>query len=175
MSAESPIAGSPSVAVSQFVSMARQALERALPTMWIGGEISGFLRAASGHCYFTLKDERAQVRCVLWRGKAQLLDLKLADGMAVDVRATPTPAPAATDTAVYRTFDGQVIELAGRREGEKAFVTVAARRDADLAAKFHGLVDPVLGKSQADDLVAQSMRIASANDVRALVAAARPR
>ena len=47
--------------------------------------------------------------------------------------------------------------------------------DADLAAKFHGLVDPVLGKSQADDLVAQSMRIASANDVRALVAAARPR
>ena len=53
-----------------------------------------------------------------------------------DVRATPTPAPAATDTATYRTFDGQVIELAGRREGEKAFVTVAARRDADLAAKF---------------------------------------
>jgi len=90
MSAGAQLAGSPSVAVSQFVSMARQALERALPTMWIGGEISGFLRAASGHCYFTLKDERAQVRCVLWRGKAQLLDLKLADGMAVDVRATPT-------------------------------------------------------------------------------------
>ena len=53
-----------------------------------------------------------------------------------DVRATPTPAPAATDTATYRTFDGQVIEFAGRREGDKAFVTVAARRDADLAAKF---------------------------------------
>jgi len=53
-----------------------------------------------------------------------------------DVRATPSPAPAATDTATYRTFDGQVIELAGRREGEKAFVTVTARRDADLAAKF---------------------------------------
>jgi len=53
-----------------------------------------------------------------------------------DVRATPLPAPAATDTATYRTFDGQVLEFSGRREGEKAFVTVAARRDAELAAKF---------------------------------------
>jgi 2-methylcitrate dehydratase PrpD len=47
--------------------------------------------------------------------------------------------------------------------------------DADLAAKFHALVDPVLGAAQADDLAAQSMRIASAKDVRALVASARPR
>ncbi len=53
-----------------------------------------------------------------------------------DVRAMPSPAPAATDKATYRTFDGQVIEFSGRREGEKAFVTVAVRRDADLAAKF---------------------------------------
>jgi hypothetical protein len=53
-----------------------------------------------------------------------------------DVRAIPSPAPAATDTATYRTFDGQVIEFSGHREAEKAFVTVATRRDADLAAKF---------------------------------------
>lgn len=50
-----------------------------------------------------------------------------------DVRAAPSPAPAYPDTAVYRTFDGQVIEFAGRREGDKALITVNARRDASLA------------------------------------------
>jgi hypothetical protein len=53
-----------------------------------------------------------------------------------DVRKLPEPAPAVTDTATYRLFDGQVLELRGRREGEKAFVTVAARRDPALAAQF---------------------------------------
>jgi len=52
-----------------------------------------------------------------------------------DVRTAPSPA-AATDTATFRTFDGQVIEFAGRREGDKAFVTIATRRDPELAAKF---------------------------------------
>jgi hypothetical protein len=53
-----------------------------------------------------------------------------------DVRALPSPAPTATDHATFRTFDGQVIEFAGRRDGEKAFVSVTARRDAALAAQF---------------------------------------
>lgn len=53
-----------------------------------------------------------------------------------DVHVLPNPAPAATDHATWRTFDGQVIELAGRRSGEKAFITVTARRDAALAAQF---------------------------------------
>ncbi len=53
-----------------------------------------------------------------------------------DVRAAPSPAAAATDTATYRTFDGKVIEFSGRREGDKAYVTIATRRDPALAAKF---------------------------------------
>lgn len=53
-----------------------------------------------------------------------------------DVRAAPSPAPAATDRVTFRTFDGQVIEFAGRREGDKALVSVAAQRDPELAAKF---------------------------------------
>ena len=53
-----------------------------------------------------------------------------------DVRTAPSPAAGATDTATYRTFDGQVIEFTGHREGDKAFVTVATRRDPALAAKF---------------------------------------
>ena len=42
-----------------------------------------------------------------------------------DVRAAPSPAPAATDHVTFRTFDGQVIEFAGRRDGEKAYVSVS--------------------------------------------------
>jgi 2-methylcitrate dehydratase PrpD len=47
--------------------------------------------------------------------------------------------------------------------------------DDDLARKFHGLVDPILGSAQADDLLARCTRIASAGEVRSLVATARPR
>ena len=53
-----------------------------------------------------------------------------------DVHPAPTPAAAPADTATYRTFDGQVIEFTGRRDGDKAFVSIAAHRDPELAAKF---------------------------------------
>jgi hypothetical protein len=53
-----------------------------------------------------------------------------------DMRPRPDPAPPATDHATFRTFDGQVLEFSGRKEGGKAFVTVTANRDAALAAQF---------------------------------------
>jgi hypothetical protein len=53
-----------------------------------------------------------------------------------DIRAASTPANTPLDRATYRTFDGQVIELTGHREGEKAYVSITARRDAQLAARF---------------------------------------
>ena len=53
-----------------------------------------------------------------------------------DMRPVPASAAAATDHTTFRTFDGQVLEFAGRKEGEKAYVTVTASRDAALAAKF---------------------------------------
>jgi hypothetical protein len=63
-----------------------------------------------------------------------------------DVRPLPSPAPASTDRATYRTFDGQVIELQGRRDGDKAFVTIAARRDPTLAAKAPAPADAKAGE-----------------------------
>jgi exodeoxyribonuclease VII large subunit len=80
----------PVVPVSLLVSSARLLIERHLGLAWISGEVSNFTRAASGHAYFLLKDEQAQVRCVLFRHKAQLLGFALEDGMQVEVRATPT-------------------------------------------------------------------------------------
>jgi hypothetical protein len=53
-----------------------------------------------------------------------------------DMRPLPEPAPAASDRATFRTFDGQVLDFAGRKADGKAFVTVSVSRDAALAAKF---------------------------------------
>ena len=74
--------------VSLLVSSARLILERTLGLVWVSGEVSNFIRAASGHCYFNLKDAEAQVRCVFFRSKVQLADFTLRDGLQVEVRAT---------------------------------------------------------------------------------------
>ncbi|HEX5863995.1 MAG TPA: exodeoxyribonuclease VII large subunit, partial [Casimicrobiaceae bacterium] len=80
----------PVLPVSLLVSSARLLIERHLGLAWISGEVSNLARAASGHVYFVLKDDQAQVRCVLFRQKAQLLGFALQDGLHVEVRATPT-------------------------------------------------------------------------------------
>ncbi len=80
----------PVVPVSLLVGSARLLIERHLGLAWVSGEVSNFTRAASGHCYFVLKDAQAQVRCVLFRNKMQLLDVAIKDGLCVEVRATPT-------------------------------------------------------------------------------------
>lgn len=80
----------PILTVSALNRLAREALESALPLMWISGEISNLTRAASGHLYFTLKDANAQVRCAMWRNRAQLLAFRPENGMQVEVRALIT-------------------------------------------------------------------------------------
>jgi exodeoxyribonuclease VII large subunit len=83
---ERPDPARAAVSVSDLVNRARRAVEAALPLMWVEGEISGFKRAASGHSYFALKDENAQVACVLYRQKSARVPVALRDGMAVQLR-----------------------------------------------------------------------------------------
>jgi exodeoxyribonuclease VII large subunit len=78
------------LSVSQLLRSARDLLERRFPLQWIGGEVSNLRPAASGHLYFTLKDEAAQVDCVMFRGRAAHLDWDLADGQRVEARALVT-------------------------------------------------------------------------------------
>jgi exodeoxyribonuclease VII large subunit len=65
----------------------RGLLEAGLPSIWIEGELSNFARPASGHWYFTLKDEAAQVRCVMFRQRNQATRVVPLDGMQVLLRA----------------------------------------------------------------------------------------
>ena len=62
------------------------ALEARFNPVAVRGEISGFTRAASGHCYFTLKDESGQLRCAMFKRAAQMLDFMPRDGELVELR-----------------------------------------------------------------------------------------
>ena len=81
---------SPVISVSALARSVRDLLEHRYPLQWISGEISNFTLARSGHTYFTLKDEQAQVRCVMFRQRHQCLDWTPADGLQVEVRALLT-------------------------------------------------------------------------------------
>ena len=82
-----PIPGNPVLSVSALNRQVRDCLETAFPLTWVGGEISNLTYAASGHVYFSLKDAGAQVRCVMWRNRAQLLGWRPENGQQVEARA----------------------------------------------------------------------------------------
>ncbi len=62
------------------------ALEARFNPVAVRGEVSGFTRAASGHCYFTVKDAQGQLRCAMFKRAAQLLDFMPRDGELVELR-----------------------------------------------------------------------------------------
>ncbi|MGH8691660.1 MAG: exodeoxyribonuclease VII large subunit [Burkholderiales bacterium] len=78
------------LSVAELLRSVRDTLERRFPLAWVRGELSNLSRAPSGHCYFTLKDDGAQVDCVMFRSRAAALDWEPRDGMRVEVHALPT-------------------------------------------------------------------------------------
>lgn len=76
--------------VTELNRTARQLLEQSFPLLWVRGEISNFRPYESGHWYFSLKDEGAQVRCVMFRHRNQLLDWSPKEGAQVEARALVT-------------------------------------------------------------------------------------
>ena len=80
----------PVLTVTALNGQVARLLERSFPLVWIGGEISNFTRASSGHWYFTLKDDAAQVRAVMFRSRAQYAGFNPREGDKVEVRALVT-------------------------------------------------------------------------------------
>ena len=78
------------LSVSALARSVRDLLEHRYPLLWVAGEISNFVRAKSGHLYFSLKDETAQVRCVMFRNRGQYLDWDPREGLRAEVRALVT-------------------------------------------------------------------------------------
>ena len=76
--------------VSDLNREARELLESGLPGLWVEGEISGFVHHGSGHMYFSLKDDQAQVRCAMFRGANRHLSFRPENGLQVMLQGKVT-------------------------------------------------------------------------------------
>jgi exodeoxyribonuclease VII large subunit len=74
------------VSVSELSWRIQDILERSFPSVWVAGEIADFARPQSGHCYFTLKDDKARISAVVWRMTAARVRFDLHDGLEVICR-----------------------------------------------------------------------------------------
>jgi len=127
-----PPAGDGVIPVSALNRAIGAMLERNFPLSWISGEVSNFTRAASGHWYFSIKDAGAQIRCVMFRGRAQYAEFTPREGDRIEVRALVTMYEPRGELqlnveAVRRTGQGRLYE---------AFLRLKAQLEAE------GLFDP---------------------------------
>ena len=123
--------------VAALVNAVASLLEQGFPACTVSGEIASFSRAASGHCYFTLKDGNgaASLRCAMFRRAASLLDFTPADGQHVELRGR---------LGVYEPrgelqFVAEAMRSAGAGALYERFLRLRARLEAeglfDAAAK----------------------------------------
>ena len=82
------------ISISELNQRIATLLERNVPLLWVQGEISNFKQYPSGHWYFSLKDENAQVRAVMFRNKAALLKWQPREGDAVQAYVSASLYPA---------------------------------------------------------------------------------
>ena len=130
MSWTAPTQSSPvtdAISVSVLLRLAKTALERALPLCWVTGEVSGFKRATSGHCYFDLKDDVAQIACVLYRNRAALVGFELKDGAQVELRVRPS----LYEPRGSLQFAVEQARLAGVGRLYEAFLRLKAKLEAE--------------------------------------------
>ncbi len=123
---------SPPLSVSELSGALKRTIESAFDQVRVRGEISGFKRHASGHCYFTLKDESACIDAVIWRTSGGALAFRPEDGAEVIATGKLTTYPGRSK---YQIIVEQM-ELAG----EGALLALLERRRKALAAE--GLFAP---------------------------------
>ena len=73
--------------VSELADELRRLIETSYPEIWIEGELSSLSAPASGHLYFSLKDDKAQLRCAMFKGRASISKYRPKSGDLVRVRA----------------------------------------------------------------------------------------
>ncbi len=118
--------------VSALCRAVADSLDAQFNPVTVRGEISGFSRAASGHCYFSIKDDTGQIRCAMFRRAASLVDFVPRDGELVEVRGR---------LGVYEARgDFQLIVESMERAGQGALFEQFLRLKAKLEAE--GLFDP---------------------------------
>jgi len=121
----------PAQSVSELSNALKRTVEDAFGLVRVRGEISGFKRHGSGHCYFTLKDDRACMDAVIWKGCANMLRFRPEDGIEVVATGKLTTYPGRSKYQIVV----DKLELAG----QGALMALLDRRRRALAAE--GLFD----------------------------------
>ncbi len=114
-------------AVGALCRAIADALESRFNPVAVRGEVSGFTRASSGHCYFSIKDSQGQLRCAMFKRAAQLMDFSPSDGELVELRGR---------LGVYESRgELQLIVESMRRAGQGAWFEQFLRLKARLEAE----------------------------------------
>lgn len=113
--------------VSELTAKIRDLLGKNFTALTVEGEISNCREAQSGHLYFTLKDEHAQVRCVCFRNELRRLKFKPADGEKVAVRGSVSVYESRGEYQIYV----ETIEPVGRGALQLAFEQLKKRLEAE--------------------------------------------
>ena len=131
LATEAPGDNAPALSVSELSLALKRAVEDAFGFVRVRGEISGFKRHSSGHCYFTMKDEKACIDAVIWKTAVGAIRFRPEDGIEVVAtgRLTTYPGRSKYQIVVER------LELAG----QGALMALLDRRRRQLAAE--GLFD----------------------------------
>ena len=127
MSASPPNDDRKALTPSQLNALARNLLEDTFPLIWVEGELGNLSRPSSGHLYFTLKDERAQVRCALFKPKSQWLKFTPREGLRVLARGRLTLYEARGDYQLIL----DTMEEAGEGALRRAFEQLKAKLQAE--------------------------------------------
>ena len=125
------------ITVSLLNESVQEILEANFPSIWVEGEISNYHQASSGHAYFSLKDDVAQVRCALFKGQRFKVNFPLKDGLHIQVRAQVTLYAGRGD---YQLLIHEVID-AGLGALQRAFEALKTR------LKLEGLFEEKRKKS----------------------------
>lgn len=113
--------------VGQLVAAVRGLVEDAIGRVWVAGEVSNLRRAGSGHLYFTLKDDTAQVRAAFFRADVRRIPFELEDGLAVLVFAECSVYEARGDLQLLV----RLVEPRGRGALQLAFEQLRARLERE--------------------------------------------
>ena len=159
----------PILSVGELARSARELLEQRFPLLWVAGEISNLRPASSGHLYFVLKDERAQVDCVMFRSRAAALDWTVRDGLRVEARVLVTlyeprgrfqlNVETMRQAGIGRLYE-QFLRLKARLESEGLF-DAAAKRPVPPHPRRIGVVTSLQAAALRDVLTTLARRNAS--------------
>ena len=151
--------------VGSLLRAIADSLEARFNPVAVQGELSGFSRASSGHCYFSLKDEQGQVRCAMFRRASSLLDFSPRDGQLVELRGRlgvyePRGELQLVVESMQQAGQGslfeQFLQLKARLEAEGLFAT-ARKRPLPVMPRAIGVVTS-LGAAALHDVVTALQR-----------------